>query len=75
MNTLPHADGVAEPTDRSPRVDFATFAARRPPAMEPPRRLSSEQIFAGGAAEVQIEHHGALYRLRKTSLGKLILTK
>ena len=38
------------------------------------RRLSSEELFDGDT-EVEIEHHGAFYRLRKTSLGKLILTK
>ena len=37
-------------------------------------RISSERLFAG-AAEVQIEHRGSLYRLKQTSLGKLILTK
>ena len=37
-------------------------------------RYSSQAIFAG-AKEVEIEHEGALYRLRLTSLGKLILTK
>lgn len=37
-------------------------------------RLSSQVLFAG-AAEVEIDHHGVLYRLRQTSLGKLILTK
>ena len=37
-------------------------------------RYSSQAIFAG-ANEVEIEHQGALYRLRLTSLGKLILTK
>ena len=37
-------------------------------------RLSSQMLFAG-ANEVEIEHKGALYRLRQTSLGKLILTK
>ncbi len=36
--------------------------------------VTSEQLFAG-AAEVQIEHRGARYRLKQTSLGKLILTK
>jgi hemin uptake protein HemP len=36
--------------------------------------VTSEQLFAG-AAEVQIDHHGARYRLKRTSLGKLILTK
>lgn len=37
-------------------------------------RISSEKLL-GGAVEVHIEHRGALYRLRQTSLGKLILTK
>lgn len=37
-------------------------------------RVSSAQLFAG-AHEVQIDHHGAIYRLRQTALGKLILTK
>jgi len=37
-------------------------------------RLPSHAIFAG-AQEVEIEHNGAVYRLRQTSLGKLILTK
>ena len=38
-------------------------------------RISSEQLFAGGAAELQINHRGVLYRLKQTALGKLILTK
>ncbi len=37
-------------------------------------RTSSARLF-GEASEVQIEHGGALYRLRRTSKGKLILTK
>jgi hemin uptake protein HemP len=37
-------------------------------------RISSQALFSG-ANEVEIEHKGALYRLRQTSLGKLILTK
>jgi hemin uptake protein HemP len=36
--------------------------------------VKSEALFRG-AAELQIEHRGALYRLRQTALGKLILTK
>lgn len=40
----------------------------------PPRRLSSTQLL-DGATEVEIEHRGAMYRLRLTSLDKLILTK
>lgn len=60
-----------------------------PPATSPPartdaavgeqsarglRRYPSESLF-GGALELVIEHRGAEYRLRQTSLGKLILTK
>ena len=37
-------------------------------------RITSAQLFAG-AVEVQIEHFGAVYRLKQTALGKLILTK
>ena len=37
-------------------------------------RISSEQLMAG-AKELLIEHHGTVYRLRQTALGKLILTK
>lgn len=38
------------------------------------RRLSSEALLAN-RREVEIEHAGQVYRLRLTSLGKLILTK
>ena len=40
----------------------------------PPRRMTSDQLLEG-ANEVEIEHRGAMYRLRLTSLDKLILTK
>lgn len=54
-------------------------AGARPytPVRVPPSTLpcvASEQLFAGGN-ELLIDHHGAVYRLRRTSLGKLILTK
>lgn len=39
-----------------------------------PRRLASAQLLAG-ASELEIVHGDALYRLRVTALGKLILTK
>lgn len=64
-----------------------TFASGSPDVPEPKQgtgvvhptgpgvpRLSSRAIFAG-VTEVEIEHNGVLYRLRQTSLGKLILTK
>lgn len=37
-------------------------------------RVTSALLFAG-AVEVQIDHFGAIYRLKQTALGKLILTK
>jgi len=36
--------------------------------------MTSESLLCGGN-ELLIEHRGLLYRLRQTSLGKLILTK
>ena len=36
--------------------------------------ILSQQLLGAGK-EVFIDHHGAIYRLRETSLGKLILTK
>lgn len=44
------------------------------PAATGPKRLSSESLLSG-AREVEIDHQGAIYRLKITSLGKLILTK
>lgn len=38
------------------------------------RQLEAEQLFAG-AKEIVIRHAGEWYRLRRTSKGKLILTK
>ena len=57
--------GSASPTTGDPQ---------RVPAQPATLQITSETLF-GGALEVQIDHHGALYRLKKTSLGKLILTK
>lgn len=62
---------MSEPRRPSPPV---TPPSRVVPASAPAVRLSSAQLFAG-ALEVQIDHHGAVYRLKQTSLGKLILTK
>lgn len=38
------------------------------------RVIGSDNLF-DGAQELQIDHRGTTYRLRRTSLGKLILTK
>lgn len=51
----------------SPRVEAAPVVIQR-------RRVSSQALL-GNDREVEIEHCGQLYRLRVTSLGKLILTK
>ncbi len=40
------------------------------------RRWRSRELFGSDSGhEVEIEHGDAVYRLRKTALGKLILTK
>lgn len=38
------------------------------------RTTTTRELLAGGN-ELQIEHNGEIYTLRKTSKGKLILTK
>jgi len=50
------------------------FVMAAPAAMAHVRSITSQQLF-GEFPEVQIVHAGAVYRLRRTSLGKLILTK
>jgi hemin uptake protein HemP len=57
------------PTPPQPRAVQAAAARAIPP-----RRLTSSELL-DGATEVEIEHRGAMYRLRLTSLDKLILTK
>ena len=53
-----------------------TPAPRAPGALPStrPAAVKSEALF-DGAPEVLIDHRGVMYRLRQTSLGKLILTK
>ncbi len=43
-------------------------------AVAAPLRLHSRDILQGHQ-EIEIEHQGMVYRLRCTSMGKLILTK
>lgn len=55
--------------------DDATARLSMPPRSNtPPRRLRSSDLLAGDN-EVEIQHDTQVYRLRRTSLGKLILTK
>jgi hemin uptake protein HemP len=51
-----------------------SFVTGAPPRAPKVRQITSEQLFAE-FPEVQIAHGDAIYRLRQTSLGKLILTK
>lgn len=37
-------------------------------------RISSQSLFQG-ASVLEVEHNGQIYRLQKTALNKLILTK
>lgn len=68
MASLPSAPLV---TEREPLEDRSS----RVPASAVPR-ISSDSLFGGPQqVEVEIEHRQQVYRLRRTSLGKLILTK
>lgn len=56
------------PSGHRPAVSCATAAA------EPAPQVHSTALLQGRNV-VHIEHNGALYQLRTTRLGKLILTK
>ena len=69
------ADRVGLPEARRTPMRRAGDVTHSAPNTAPTTvRISSERLFAG-ATELQIEHRGSLYRLKQTSLGKLILTK
>ncbi len=60
------------PLPRKPAEPVAGPAARP----SPPRvRETTSLELLGGAEELLIRHHGAVYRLRLTRQDKLILTK
>lgn len=68
-------------TPTEPRAAFASLAhdaavaAMGATQQDPPRKRINSQALLGGEREIEIEHSGQFYRLRLTSLGKLILTK
>jgi hemin uptake protein HemP len=66
---MPSSDIPSPDEARSPTPEAAHAA---PPASPP--QWTSESLLRGGR-EALIEHVGAIYRLRLTSSGKLILTK
>lgn len=66
------------PLQRQPLALDPGLVAGSPAAIAPPmaaRKRLSSQTLLGNDREIEIEHSGQLYRLRLTSLGKLILTK
>ncbi len=74
---------MSDPVNTSVRPPVATndadalehrFVMAAPTRMAHVRSITSEQLFAD-FPEVQIAHGDAVYRLRQTALGKLILTK
>lgn len=73
FNPPPTEALLAATTDFGVRV-AATGSSRLDAGMPVRRRLSSQALL-GNEREIEIEHAGQLYRLRLTSLGKLILTK
>ena len=58
----------------SPQPQRREGATPTQPLTQPPC-IDSARLFAGGTTELLIDHRGVLYRLKQTSLGKLILTK
>lgn len=65
-------------TERIPTTDREeTGTARKPPDPVAPsgRRVFTSRELLGGDKEITIVHGREMYRLRKTRLGKLILTK
>lgn len=63
--------GQALPADHSRLPIISALPAQ---AGHEPRRWTSRALL-DGEREVLIDHEGSTYRLRLTSLGKLILTK
>lgn len=57
-----------------PRARSAVLSASGDSTGVGVRRILSAELFSAGAV-VEIEHEGAIYRLRHTRKGKLILTK
>jgi hemin uptake protein HemP len=72
LHDVPRAPPLPQATEASTSVSSAAPCAL--PLADTHRQITSIHLFAG-ATEVRIDHHGVIYRLKQTSLGKLILTK
>ena len=68
MNTQPSTMPVVG-------LDLAAPTAQWPRAAQTPRPRVASITVLQGQDEIEIDHHGTLYRLRVTALNKLILTK
>lgn len=64
---------LKSPTEATDRGLAPSQASTPPPPLA--RKRINSQALLGNDREIEIEHAGQLYRLRLTSLGKLILTK
>lgn len=67
-------DAVPQDGQKNDRTPAPIRDLRPPTAARASRRWRSTDLF-GLAHEIEIEHGQAVYRLRLTALGKLILTK
>lgn len=70
----PAAPCAAPVNDPALRLTAATPRTATTLPLDPVETVRSEELFHG-AHELHIAHGDSLYRLRITSLGKLILTK
>ena len=73
MNAGPQPAQPAQPP-AAPESGAAAAGPRTGARAAAGTPVDSALLF-GGASELLIDHRGVLYRLKQTSLGKLILTK
>lgn len=62
------------PIKTAPQAAVPQQSCEAPRSVGAARRWQSAVLF-GNEQEIEIQHGQAIYRLRQTSLGKLILTK
>ncbi len=74
MTTSTEADRIPKPATSSPDTALLQGASTHPRSRTPIPCVRSVDLF-GAANEIEIEHGDSRYRLRKTLLGKLIMTK
>ncbi|HEY4200691.1 MAG TPA: hemin uptake protein HemP [Devosiaceae bacterium] len=65
---------MSERTTATPQAPAQSASPRPRTVLQGPRRFNTAELF-GEATEVEIEHEDALYRLKITRQGKLILNK